>query len=177
MSKLNVGSGRPRGKYKKSHQWLNIDIHEIPGVRQTDFLDVTPYWREEFDEVHAIHCLEHVNRNRREEFVEKCAFVLEPGGVCYIEVPDFEATIRNLIYAIKKDDHVEEHRMTTSVFGKQRYPGDQHCWGFTNRTLYELCEPHFDSVEIFTDGANREKMISEHWNQERVLLAECKKKR
>jgi hypothetical protein len=65
--------------------------------------------------------------------------------------------------------------MTTSVFGKQRYPGDQHCWGFTSRTLQALAkQAGFDilsMVQIGPSNAPIQDPLSEHYAQEDVLVA------
>jgi predicted SAM-dependent methyltransferase len=175
---LNIGSGAPKGLYKEEH-WINIDVHHIKGVIQMSAFDMPNSWTDRFREVRAIHCLEHVNRNQRLEFVQHCLRVTEPGCFCFIEVPNFKRTIMQLMNAFESGDKDLEHRMTTSIFGKQRYDGDQHCWGFTWDTLYDLCmEAGAEEVEIFrgcmTDHAC---MISDHYRQEDVLLARLLKKK
>lgn len=173
-SYLNIGSGAPKGSYKQDI-WVNIDIHDIPGTFKMDVFEMPNAWKDSFMQVRAIHCLEHVNRNRRLEFLQQCYRVLAPNGVCYIEVPNFEMTIQNLHHAIKKGDHDLEHRMTTSVFGKQRYPGDQHCWGFTSRTLSDLArQAGFNVMSVVQLGPRNAPIqdpLSEHYAQEDVLVA------
>lgn len=176
--KLNIGSGKPRGEYR-SDEWINIDVHQISGVMQLDVFEMPHAWTDLYDEVRAVHCLEHVNRNRRQEFVDACFRVTKPGGVCYIEVPNFQAVIADLHLAFENDDRDLEHRMTTGIFGKQRYDGDQHCWGFTSRTLFELCDyPGWDVMIRNNDQhGNADGMISTHYRQEPILLARCEKKK
>lgn len=178
---LNIGSGKPRGLYKEDH-WLNIDVHDIPGTYKMDILDAPNHWANHFHSIHAIHVLEHVNRNYREDFIKQCARILEPEyGVLILEVPDFEKNVERLYFAMQNGDQELEHRMTTGMFGKQRYPGDQHCWGFTSRTLNELLRKYFDSVIIHRSGPEMRgpdlRMYSDHFKQENVLLAVASKKR
>ena len=177
MDCLNIGSGKPRGMYKQA-QWTNIDVHKIPGTIQMDVFQMPNHWKNKFGRIHACHCLEHINRNRRQEFLEQCYRVLMPNELCFIEVPDFEATVKNLIKGIDTKDRDLEHRMTTSVYGKQRYEGVQHCWGFTERTLSELCKViGFAKVSIIKSGLRQHSSlsISEHYKQEDVLLAVLRK--
>lgn len=171
--RLNIGSSNPTGRYRDP-EWINIDCGGdtfTGNVLKVDALDMPGAWTNYFEEVHAIHVLEHVNRNKRFDFLAACRRVLKSEGLLYVEVPDFEQGIRNLIAAIDKKDHEEEHRMTTSLFGKQRYEGDEHKWGFTSRTLGDLAKRvNFSSVETFRSINGTDKMVSNHFMQEPVLL-------
>jgi len=175
---LNIGSSNPEGKYRSSN-WINIDNGGsvfTGNVYKIDALEMPEEWTNYFDEVHAVHVLEHVNRNKRFDFVAACRRILKMGAVLYLEVPDFEQVIRNLLSAIDSGNHGEEHRMVTSVFGKQRYAGDAHHWGFTSRTLAELAKKaNFSSVEVFRSIHGTDNMISQHYIQEPVLLLKAKK--
>lgn len=177
MPKLNIGSSNPTGEYK-TEEWTNIDYGDASfsgNVIKMDACNMPEDWKDRFDEIRAIHVLEHINRNNRFRFVEECRRVLSPRGVLYIEVPDFEQVVRGLIRAFDEKDEREEHRLTTSIFGKQRYTGDQHCWGFTKRTLNDLIYEGGFNVEIFT-GKQFDRMISSHFKQEPVLLAKATKR-
>lgn len=190
--KLNVGSGYPKGKYTEAG-WLNIDSApegtiDIRGkgyeceLRCVSVLEMPADWTNEFEEVHCIHMLEHLNRNFRQQVVNELARVTKPGGKCYIEVPDLRMVIGFLNAAMMNGDTKMEHNLTTSLFGKQRYEGDAHHWGFTKRTLQELCEnAKFSKVSVDSSMyMNPMPMvkasfvpISRHHMQEPVLLATC----
>ena len=176
--KLNIGSSNLEGKYRNA-DWINIDSGDgnfSGNVMKVDALDMPGEWTDYFDEVHAIHVLEHVNRNKRFDFLVACRRVMKPGATLYLEVPNFEQVIRNLLDAIDSRDHEEEHRMTTSLFGKQRYAGDQHCWGFTQRTLSELAaRAKFSSLVVYLGPDESEQMVSMHYVQEPVLLLKAVK--
>ena len=175
MSKLNIGSSNPTGKYRDP-EWTNIDCGGTDfgeGVLKIDATAMPTEWKDHFDEIHAVHVMEHINRNQRFLFVQECRRVLSPKGVLYLEVPDFEQVIRTLVKAMNEKDERMEHQMTTSVFGKQRYTGDQHCWGFTRITLPQLLhENGFEKVEIYTNR-DLDNMISHHYKQEPILLAKA----
>ena len=177
MPKLNIGSSNPTGKYRDP-EWTNIDCGGTDfgeGVLNIDATAMPAEWKDRFDEIHAVHVLEHINRNKRFQFVQECRRVLSPKGVMYLEVPDFEQVIRQLVKAINDSDERMEHQMTTSVFGKQRYTGDQHCWSFTSRTLKELLETEGFDVTIFKNK-DFDHMISSHYKQEPILLAKATKR-
>jgi predicted SAM-dependent methyltransferase len=173
---LNIGSGKPRGEYR-SKGWLNIDTHDIPGTTKMSVFEMPNHWTNKWALVRAVHVLEHVNRNRRLEFIKQCSRVLMPNSLCRleIEVPNFEKNVEQLYHAFQNKDYDLEHRMTTGMFGKQRYPGDQHCWGFTERTLGELFSKCFTEFKIYKDGPDGNSMhdtnrVSNHFHQEDVLL-------
>lgn len=171
--KLNIGCSNLEGQYRHA-EWVNIDNGGgtfTGNVFKVDALDMPGEWDDYFEEVHAIHVLEHINRNKRFDFMVACRRVLKDGCPLYLEVPDFEQVIRNLLSAIDRKDAEEEHRMTTGLFGKQRYAGDQHCWGFTKRTLGELASrAHFSSFEVIRSMDDNSRMVSHHFVQEPVLL-------
>jgi len=138
---------------------------------QMDVFVMPPVWKDTFEVVHAVHVLEHINRNRRQEFVQALHGVTAPNGVVYIEVPDFKETVRLLHEAYQSGNKEAQHIWTTSVYGKQRSPGDQHCWGYTVETLSNLFfNAGFRFVLAWQSIKNPEEMISSHHKQEPVLL-------
>jgi predicted SAM-dependent methyltransferase len=177
-SKLNVGS---RDVIKPADEgWLNIDIMPLPRPRENfevqDALHLPETWANQFEEIHAVHVLEHINRNFRQDFVTEMFRITAPGGACYIEVPDFKETVRLLHEAYLREDLKMQHIWTTSIYGKQRSPGDQHCWGFTHATLTELFHQAGFTVTVWNTGYERTwrndllKPISTHYKQEPCLL-------
>lgn len=167
--KLNIGSSTSiKGKYS-SKDWVNIDI-----VAPGDPLKLNNYIRcsaldlcfkeNTFEEVRAIHCLEHIPRKDHELFYKEIYRVLKPGGVVFIEVPNF-IKICALIVDCYREENWEQMRIwTTSVYGKNRHAGDKHYWGFSEEILTKDLEKQGFEVEP------QSEMISEHWKQEPVLL-------
>lgn len=176
FTKLNVGS---RDELKPE-PWLNIDLEPgkiRPNYIQMDVFDMPDDWKGQFEEIQAVHVLEHINRNRRQEFVERMFWACRPGGHVQIEVPNFPAIIARLAHAYATDDQKAQHIWTTSIYGKQRSPGDQHCWGFDQSTLCALFRTAgFYQIDFCTNSAeapqiqNKLPMISSHWKQEPILL-------
>jgi predicted SAM-dependent methyltransferase len=181
--KLNVGSGYPKKQYLEL-EWVNIDDapegtflgNDGHRVTKMSALGMPLEWTDKFEEVHCVHVLEHINRNFRQEVVNQLHRVTSPGGVAYIEVPDFQTIILVLAQAFISRDVTLQHNMTTSIYGKQRYAGDQHCWGFTVDTLSDLClKTGFTAVKVQTPNDANFTPISAHYQQEPILLATCLK--
>jgi predicted SAM-dependent methyltransferase len=178
--KLNIGSGVPADQYLNRYNWTNIDISmvETPAMFfEMDVFHMPLTWVDRFTETRAIHVLEHVNRNKRQQFVDACFRVTATGGICRIEVPNFPEIIWNLNKAIQDNDKEKEHIWTTSIYGKQRWPGDSHCWGYNVDTLGELMQKAgFINVVAWTSGPaytiGLDKMVSGHYKSEPVLLME-----
>lgn len=178
ICKLNIGSSNPKGIYRDP-EWVNIDIAPSGtfsgNVLCMDVFDAPADWTEKFVEIRAIHVLEHNNRNKRQDFFHVCARLLKPGGVLYIEVPDFPKTVELLHNAYKAKDEREVHIRKTSIYGKQRYPGDQHCWGFDVNELTNLAvAAKFSFVRVFKNE-DKDEMISGHHRQEPILLLKAVK--
>lgn len=177
-TKLNIGSGDPKGKYR-SDEWVNIDlaandvIDPSRNVLAMSVLDMPEDWADKFDEVHCIHVLEHIDRNFRLQVFEAIYRVMAPGGKLYLEVPDFESIIYRLCNAYESSNLEEVHKWKTSIYGKQRYNGDSHHWGYDAPQLRELSgKAGFRSTHIWVSSHHLEKMISGHHKQEPVILLE-----
>ena len=169
-TKLNVGSGHPKGVYN-GPEWINIDDAPegtIQGATKMSVLSMPQEWTDRFEVVHCIHMLEHMNRNYRQEVLNQLYRVTAPGGTLYLEVPDFERTVALLHKAYVENDTKAVHIWKTSIYGKQRYDGDAHHWGFDAKHLHELAQ-NAGFKEIETTSAPS-KMVSSHHKQEPVIL-------
>lgn len=167
--KLNIGSSTSiRGQYS-SKEWVNIDIVS-PGapIASGNYIRSSAlqlcFKPEIFEEVRAIHCLEHIPRKQHPEFYSEVYRVLKPNGVAFIEVPNF-IEICKLIVSSAESKNPEVLRIwTTSVYGKNRHAGDKHYWGFSKKVLESDLKSYGFRVEFPTE------MISQHWKQEPVIL-------
>lgn len=165
--KLQVGSSNVSGRYKQG--WINLDIEDHEGVTiVADASKHIPFETGTFDELHCVHVLEHVTRDNYVPMLQEMHRVLEPGGVLYVEVPDFQGTVRNLTAAFEAGDVEAIHVWTTSVYGKNERKGMSHHWGFYEGLLRkEMRLTGFKDIERLTAKAD---MISGHYKQEPVLL-------
>jgi predicted SAM-dependent methyltransferase len=166
--KLQVGSSEVEGRYKGA-DWTNLDIKPHRGVDiVADASERIPLDTNSVDEIHCIHVLEHVTRDKYKPMLREMYRVLKPGGVLYVETPDFRGTIANLQHAFEQSDVDAIHIWTTSVYGKNEREGMAHHWGFYEGLLRrEFRFQGFKDVDrlVFTN-----EMISSHYKQEPVLL-------
>ncbi len=165
--KLNVGCSWPNGKYK-SDEWINFDLvaNERVNVRGTALQ--LPFKTGSIDEIHIVHVLEHMTRDKYPLVICELYRVLKEGGACYVETPDFRGTVERLQQAFENTDTEAIHIFTTSIYGKNERAGMSHFWGFYEGLLRrEMRHQGFDKVESLTD---KDDMISTHYKQEPILL-------
>lgn len=163
--KLNLGSSNPRGKYRQP-PWVCVDLQRatLSGRAVAASAEALPFRDGCFNEVHAIHMLEHTSRTLHKPILAEIARVMVPEGVAFIEVPDFAEECRCVWRAHEKGRHEHLRLMTVSIYGKGRHAGDWHHWGFTEHTLQQLAE----SVGLRAE--RQREMISGHHKQEPVIL-------
>jgi predicted SAM-dependent methyltransferase len=95
--------------------------------------------------------------------------VLQPGGFCYVEVPDFPAQCRKYLKAIERRQRLQQHLIRTGIWGKSERLGMGHQFGFDEELLYRaMTKTGFDRVKMLTD---KEDMVSSHYSAGAVLLA------
>lgn len=166
--KLNIGSSRPRGRYRGDH-WINIDCekrYKRRGVIPASALDL-PFKSQTFDEIHACHVLEHILRKHHAKFFEECYVALQPSGKLIVEVPDFLTACEHIIDSHFTKEWEELRCWTLSIYGKHRHEGDAHCWGFYERLLIQdFKEAGFQNVSLL----GLDDYISTHYKQEPVLV-------
>lgn len=166
--KLQVGCSEVRGRYKQA-EWVNLDIEPHDGVDIiADACVDIPLETNSVDEVHCVHVLEHVTRDKYEPMLREMHRVLKPGGYLYVETPDFKGTVANLASAFASGDTEAIHIWTTSIYGKNERPGMAHYMGFYEGLLRrEVRYQGFTDVVRLTE---KDDMISSHYRQEPVLL-------
>lgn len=175
ITSLQIGSGKPEGQYREPH-WLNLDyVRHRPRPRFVvgDGRRL-PFPAGRFETVHAIHVLEHIERDGKDadnvnylgqvEFMREVARVLSPDGSAFIEVPDFVENMRGLVQAFERGDHEAVRIATVGAFGKARHEGDRHTWGFAPWYLENL----FRKVGLRSE--RQTEMLSGHHRQENVML-------
>ncbi len=170
--KLNIGSSIPKGKYRH-RPWVNIDYCKdftSSRVIPASALDL-PFKISSFDEIHTVHVLEHVARRDHKLFLTECYRVLDKGGVLIVEVPDFTKTCQKILGAYANREWEKLRCWTLSVYGKHRYEGDSHAWGFYPELLVnDFSSAGFDNIKILDD-----KAVSNHHTQEPVIVVSGEK--
>lgn len=166
--KLQVGCSEVRGRYKQA-EWVNLDIEPHNGVDIiADAADHIPLEVNSIDEIHCVHVLEHVTRDKYKPMLREMHRVLKPGGYLYVEVPDFQGTVSRLMASFEVGDVEAIHVWTTSVYGKNERPGMAHHMGFYEGLLRrEFRNQGFKDVDRLVE---KQDMISTHYKQEPILL-------
>jgi predicted SAM-dependent methyltransferase len=165
--KLNIGSGFSRGRYKSS-EWVNFDLYQNESVNVQGDMFRLPFADNTFDEIHCIHVLEHLTRDKHLLALQEILRVLSKTGNSYVEVPDFKEIVCRLTKAWDVGAKEEIHKWRTSIFGKTERPGMAHHMGFDYDMLAGLHEEA--GFKDITGLTNKEDMISGHYRQEPVLL-------
>ncbi len=165
--KLNIGCSWPDAKYKAA-EWINFDLKENERVNVKGDALQLPFKTGSIDEIHCIHLLEHLTRNKYPIVIREMHRVLKEGGSCYVETPDFKGTVENLYNSFKNQDTEAIHIWTTSAYGKSERDGMAHHWGFYEGLLRrEMRRQGFISVVRLSEP---KEMISSHYRQEPILL-------
>ena len=165
--KLNIGCSWPEGRYKQD-EWTNFDIIKNKRVNLVGSVLDIPLPTCSVEEIHCVHLLEHLTRDKYPLALAEMHRVLKPDGVLYVETPDFHGTVINLAEAFEAGDTEAVHIWTTSTYGKSEREGMSHYWGFYEGLLRRAFRHQgFTDVVRLTDS---EDMISTHYKQEPILL-------
>lgn len=129
--KLELGSGqRPTPGY------IHNDVTEFDGIDCVAPAHEVWFPDGSLDEVLALGVIEHLTHSQAQTTFVNVHRMLKPGGEFVFDVPDLMAWGRYLM-----DDALgvptpftREHILCT-LFGWQRWPGDEHKWGWFREAL------------------------------------------
>ncbi len=126
--RLNVGSG--------SKHWpgfVNVDKYGDAEV-EADIREL-PFEASSVDEIHAIHCVEHIPRMDIDAAMNRWYRILKPGGKLFIEVPCMNKIAQLIV------DGEKNLRLTMlGIFGDPRdpKPGMMHQWCYTREEMNDI---------------------------------------
>ncbi len=123
--RLHLGCGQ-----KRLEGFVNID-HNLSAA--TDFVcDITklPCGPSSVERIETYHVIEHIPLPLVRPTLESWLRILRPGGVFVAECPDLRADCEQFLQG--------NHERLFSIFGRQRFSGDTHYWGYTADTLCDL---------------------------------------
>ena len=107
-------------------------------------LDGLPYRPDTVDEIRTVQVLEHVEAKRVPLVLRHWHELLKPGGICHVDVPDFEETARLLL---AQPDEPSKDWYYRLVYGSQKNAHAYHRSGFSPARLERLlCEAGFREV-------------------------------
>jgi hypothetical protein len=122
--RLHLGCGQ-----KRLAGFINIDRHRSHATDYVGDIASLPCSPRSVERIETYHVIEHIPVTAVDGVLSGWLDMLRPGGVLVIECPDFEADLRDL-------QEGNADRMY-SIFGRQRFPGDAHHWGYTASSLGE----------------------------------------
>ena len=156
LLRLHIGCGQ-----RRLPGFVNIDRNYS---RATDYVgdaSKLPCKSATVEQIETYHVIEHIPRPSVQHLLAEWFRVLKPGGNVVIECPDFDQAVREYF------DGNEERLY--SIYGRQRFPGDAHHWGYNAERLRVLLE----SVG-FTEVVQKEPR-DYHKDSEPCLRIECVK--
>ncbi len=98
-------------------------------------VDALPFEPGTVDEIRSVQVLEHLEMKRVPVVLAHWYTLLKPGGVCHVDVPDFEETARQLLAQRDEPSKDWYYRLT---FGSQKNAHAYHRSGFSPPRLERL---------------------------------------
>jgi predicted SAM-dependent methyltransferase len=123
--RLHLGCGQ-----KRLPGFINIDHNYSPATDYVADIATLPCPPRSVERIETYHVIEHIPVTTVDRVLASWLRMLKPGGTLVIECPDFEADIREFLAG-------NTERMY-SIFGRQRFPGDAHHWGYGASSLSNL---------------------------------------
>jgi SAM-dependent methyltransferase len=105
----------------------------------------TVYQPESVAEIRCHHMFEHISMLDVDRTLQGWNRILKPGGLLWIEVPDFEGCARQILKLKREDDKEIFYR---HIFGSQVGPGEFHYNGLTARRLIKLLQNYGFEVKL-----------------------------
>jgi len=131
--KLNVGCGEA-----KLEGFINIDL--AARVKPDLICDITkkslPYKAGTVDEIHFLHCIEHIESKHHSKIILEFFRVLKPGGFLILAYPEFEICVTRYL----KNHQGRREFYKDTIFGRQLWPGDFHVCPINSNELRGLLQ-------------------------------------
>ncbi|MDD1753947.1 MAG: class I SAM-dependent methyltransferase [Methanotrichaceae archaeon] len=105
----------------------------------------TIYQPESVAEIRCHHVFEHISMLDVDRTLQGWNKILKPGGLIWIEVPDFEGCAKQIVSLRREEDKEIFYR---HIFGSQMGPGEFHYNGFTAKRLIKLLEDYGFKIKL-----------------------------
>jgi len=137
MKKLELGCGeRPTPGY------LHQDIVLLENVKLDYCCKITELPEtldETIDEVIAAGVMEHIRRDEFIESLNRIYDILKPGGCFIFDVPDMKVWFQYIVdYYNGLETHFPYFHIMNTIYGWQRWEGDEHKWGYVEEELKSI---------------------------------------
>jgi predicted SAM-dependent methyltransferase len=125
--RLHIGCGN-----KRLEGFVNIDRNPSPATDYVCHAQRLPCPDGCVERIETYHVIEHIPFPAVKPLLTEWKRVLKPGGLLVMECPDFDKAIIEYL-----DGNTER---LFSVYGRLRFPGDAHHWGYNSERLKLLVE-------------------------------------
>jgi predicted SAM-dependent methyltransferase len=125
--RLHLGCG---GKHFDGY--VNVDLWITDATDVISDITSLPWPDNAANIIESYHVIEHIPHKKVKDTLTAWHRVLKPGGKLVLECPHFDEAIREYLSG-------DETRLL-NIFGRQRFPGDTHLYGFNPKRLTRLLE-------------------------------------
>ncbi len=155
--RLHIGCGQ-----RRLPDFVNIDCNYSNATDYVGDASSLPCLDNSVERIETYHVIEHIPLPAVSTVLSEWRRVLKRGGCLVLECPDVDQAMRE--YLAGNDDRL------FSVYGRQRFAGDAHYWGYSENSLKRLME----SAGFYEVNAVAPQDY--HKDTEPCLRIECKKR-
>lgn len=156
VGNLHLGCGSRRRENS-----INIDHRYTEAVDYVSDINSIPCREGSVSCVETYHVIEHMPLPKIREVLSKWYAIIKPGGMVIAECPDLDQAV--IEYLGGNDERL------FSIFGRQRFPGDAHFFGYNRKRLRKTFEDAGFIVCMCGEGTDY------HAAAEPCLRIECRK--
>lgn len=121
--------------------FINLDHNPSPATDYVGRVDQLICPPDSVERIEAYHLIEHIPQPTLPVTLKHWLDCLAPGGTLVVECPDLDQAI---------DEYLQGNlERLYSIYGRQRFPGDAHHWGFNvDRLQSVLASVGFTDIQI-----------------------------
>jgi SAM-dependent methyltransferase len=125
--RLHLGCG-----WKHLEGYINVDLWITDATDVICDISRLPWPDSSVARIESYHVIEHISHKKIKKTLNDWHRVLKPEGILILECPHFDEAFREYLSG-------DESRLL-NIFGRQRFPGDTHFYGFNPKRLRRLLE-------------------------------------